>query len=65
MISLVDKKNCTGCMACLQVCPMKCISVREDNIGDLYPYLDRDICIECGSCEKVCSEISNKPERLL
>lgn len=58
MISLVDKKNCTGCMACLQVCPMKCISVREDNIGDLYPYLDRDICIECGSCEKVCSEIS-------
>lgn len=58
MISLADKKNCTGCMACLQTCPMKCISVREDDIGDLYPYIDRDTCIECGSCVKVCPEIS-------
>lgn len=58
MISLADKQNCTGCMACLQVCPVKCISVREDDIGDLYPYIDRDICVECGSCMKVCPEIS-------
>ena len=58
MISLADKQKCTGCMACLQVCPVKCISVREDDIGDLYPYIDRDICVECGSCMKVCPEIS-------
>lgn len=58
MISLADKQNCIGCMACLQVCPVKCISVREDDIGDLYPYIDRDICVECGSCMKVCPEIS-------
>ena len=60
MISLADKKNCTGCMACLQACPMKCISVIEDDIGDLYPYIDRDICIECGYCKKACPEISIK-----
>lgn len=58
MISLADKQKCTGCMACLQTCPVKCISAREDNIGDLYPYIDRDTCIECGSCAKVCPEIS-------
>lgn len=58
MISLADKQNCTGCMGCLQICPMKCITVREDDIGNLYPYIDRDSCIECGSCEKVCPEIS-------
>lgn len=58
MITLADKQNCTGCMACLQICPMKCITVREDDIGNLYPYIDRDSCIECGSCEKVCPEIS-------
>lgn len=58
MITLADKQNCTGCMACLQMCPMKCITVREDDIGNLYPYIDRDSCIECGSCEKVCPEIS-------
>lgn len=58
MISLADKQKCTGCMACLQTCPVKCISAREDNIGDLYPYIDRDTCIECRFCAKVCPEIS-------
>ena len=62
MISLADKQKCTGCMACLQTCPVKCISVREDNIGDLYPYIDRDICLECGSCVKMCPEISTNQE---
>lgn len=57
MISLADKQNCTGCMACLQICPVKCISVGEDEMGDLYPYIDRDTCLECGSCMKVCPEI--------
>lgn len=58
MISMADNQKCTGCMACLQMCPIKCITVREDDIGNLYPYIDRDSCIECGSCEKVCPEIS-------
>lgn len=58
MISLADKQNCTGCMACFQMCPVKCIGVREDDMGDLYPYIDRDVCIACGSCVKVCPEIS-------
>ena len=65
MISLADKKNCTGCKACLQACPMKCISVREDDIGDLYPYIDRNICIECGYCKKACPEISIKQKACL
>lgn len=65
MISLSDKQKCTGCMACFQTCPVKCISVREDDIGHLYPYIDRDTCIECKSCVKVCPEISiNQKEAL-
>ena len=58
MISMADNQKCTGCMACLQMCPMKCITVKEDDVGNLYPYIDRDSCIECGACEKVCPEIS-------
>ena len=65
MISLADKQNCTGCMACLQMCPAKCIRVREDDIGDLYPYIDRDACLECGSCVKACPEISMNRENSL
>lgn len=65
MISLADKQKCTGCMACSQTCPVKCIRVREDDIGHLYPYIDRDTCIECKSCVKVCPEISiNQKETL-
>lgn len=62
MISLADKQKCTGCMVCFQTCPVKCISVREDDIGDLYPYIDRDTCLECGSCVKMCPEISINQE---
>ena len=58
MISMADNQKCTGCMACLQMCHMKCITVKEDDVGNLYPYIDRDSCIECGACEKVCPEIS-------
>ena len=58
MILLADKQNCTGCMACLQSCPVKCIRVREDDMGDSYPYIDRDTCIECKTCVKICPEIA-------
>lgn len=58
MILLADRQKCTGCMACLQTCPVKCISVMKDDIGDLYPYINRDTCLECGSCVRACPEIS-------
>lgn len=31
MISLADKQNCTGRMACLKAYPVKCISVKNDD----------------------------------
>lgn len=58
MILLADKQNCTGCMACLQACPVKCIRAKEDDMGDLYPYIDGNTCIECQTCVKVCPEIA-------
>lgn len=65
MISLADKQKCTGCMACFQTCPVECISVKKDDIGDLYPFIDRNTCLECGSCVKVCPEISMNRENSL
>lgn len=58
MITIVEKKNCCGCAACVQRCPKRCVSMREDNEGFLYPQVDVLLCIDCGLCEKVCPVIS-------
>ena len=54
MISIKDKKRCCGCGACVSVCPRHSISMRADEEGFLYPYVDETTCIDCGLCEKVC-----------
>ncbi len=46
--------NCTACGACVQKCPKACISMREDKNGFLIPEVDRERCIGCGLCDKVC-----------
>lgn len=58
MIELVSKDKCTGCMACLQACPMGCIGQEEDVWGNLYPRIDYEQCIGCAKCVKTCPEIS-------
>lgn len=54
MIDIKEKKECCGCNACAQRCPKSCITMREDSEGFLYPEVDKEICIDCGICEKVC-----------
>lgn len=47
------KELCSGCRLCEEVCPMGCISFKEDREGFLYPQIE-DTCIKCGLCEKKC-----------
>ena len=54
MIAILDKKNCTGCGACANICPNNCISMCYDEEGFLYPKVDREKCVECHLCEKIC-----------
>lgn len=58
----LDKKECSACGACLNVCPKRCISMKQDEEGFLYPVIDKEICINCGLCEKVCPVSSPKYE---
>lgn len=46
--------NCTGCQACYNICPKKCISMKDNGEGFFYPHIDQKKCIECMKCEKVC-----------
>ncbi|MCM1310667.1 MAG: Coenzyme F420 hydrogenase/dehydrogenase, beta subunit C-terminal domain [Bacteroides sp.] len=55
---LVDgqKSGCTGCEACVQICPKAALQMSEDAEGFRYPQLDESLCINCGLCHKVCPE---------
>ncbi|MDE7251836.1 MAG: Coenzyme F420 hydrogenase/dehydrogenase, beta subunit C-terminal domain [Acetatifactor sp.] len=50
-----DKVNCCGCGACSLVCPKKCIQMKKDEEGFLYPEVDEQQCVNCGKCEAVCA----------
>lgn len=54
MIEIKKKSDCCGCTACANICPKNCIEMREDEEGFLYPHVDKEKCINCGLCEKVC-----------
>ncbi|NLW19324.1 MAG: 4Fe-4S dicluster domain-containing protein [Candidatus Cloacimonetes bacterium] len=41
--------NCTGCTACVRVCPTEAIRVR-----DRKAWIDPNRCVDCGKCIEVC-----------
>ena len=59
MIKILDKSKCSGCHACLNICPKQCISMKTDYEGFWYPSIDMSKCIGCNLCEKVCSIYNN------
>lgn len=53
------KEKCTGCMVCVDICPMKSISSYVADDGFKYTTVDRSSCVNCGKCYAVCP-IENK-----
>lgn len=64
MITLSRKEDCSGCGACEQVCPQRCISLEPDKEGYWYPRINADSCIDCGLCEKTCPVLNQDKERV-
>ena len=60
MINIKNKKDCTGCCACVDICSHKAISLSVDNEGFWYPKVDESLCVDCGLCDKVCPELHVK-----
>lgn len=54
MITIFKKSECCGCSACKDICPKRCITMKQDIEGFEYPFIDKNICIDCGLCEKIC-----------
>lgn len=58
-----NKNLCCGCNACEFVCPVSAIRMTQDEIGQLYPLVDEDKCVDCSLCLKVCCENNSVPQR--
>ncbi len=52
---LKPSENCTGCMACVAICPKNAISVSYSKFGYRIPKIDTIKCVDCKQCEKVCN----------
>lgn len=50
-----ENKDCCGCGACMNACPVQAITMEEDACGFLYPRIDESKCVRCGKCKQVCA----------
>lgn len=58
MIKNINKPSefpCSGCGACVSVCPKNAVSLSLDNAGFYTANIDDSFCIDCGLCQKVCT----------
>src|SRR5262245_52099080 len=56
-LAVVNADNCTGCEACIEVCPVDCIyKVPGNELPTLQSFVDIDLerCIGCELCERWC-----------
>lgn len=60
-IKIEEKDLCCGCTACYSICPKNAIEMVRDKEGFLYPRVNKEKCINCGMCKRVCP-ILNKDE---
>ncbi len=49
MAVTIDEEKCTGCGACVEVCPVEALKLVDDKAK-----VDPDTCIDCGTCVDEC-----------
>lgn len=59
MVLIKEKTKCTGCTACLNICPADAIKMVNDNNGFAYPVADEAKCVNCNLCDSACPIIND------
>ena len=49
MAAKIDKEKCTECGACVEVCPVDAIKMKNEKV------VINEECVECGVCVNECS----------
>lgn len=53
---------CCGCSACALVCPTNAIKMKVNEDGFYTADIDKEKCIHCGLCDKICIYNNDKTE---
>lgn len=61
-MKMCDKKECTGCGMCVDICPHDAIEMRVGENGFLFPAIDPARCMNCGLCSMRCPANLTLPE---
>ncbi|MGD9365153.1 MAG: Coenzyme F420 hydrogenase/dehydrogenase, beta subunit C-terminal domain [Desulfobacteraceae bacterium] len=60
--NICPEEKCTGCFACMNVCPTECIRIISDDEGFFRPEIITENCNGCSACIKVCPMLNlSKP----
>lgn len=49
MAAQIDKEKCTGCGACVDICPVEAVKLEDEKAN-----VDENTCVECGQCIDEC-----------
>ena len=49
MIPAIYRESCTGCGACVEVCPSRALSLEDNRVR-----MQEEFCEECGFCAAEC-----------
>lgn len=68
-VAVIDRDSCTGCEACIEICPVDCIELRGAGRGvkgvDVWCEVDRTRCIGCELCVRLPRRKSNSYDSLV
>lgn len=55
-VPVIDAATCTGCDACIRLCPEAALTLINDDDGEMRYVVSADACTGCLLCEDVCTD---------